>query len=251
MRGMPSRPARRTVLALALRSACHARWDAAWCPNSSVRLSTGRARQVGRGSRSWLRRNPVMHRASDAASRASCHSRIPAWRYRVRRWCVTSWAAADPAFRRGRGQCASWMAPQMVGASGSCLGAGCRASRRFVQGRTDVQCPRPSQVARLVLIVRSAAMHRATVVPDHHVADAPVVPVDEHRLRCMHRQVGMTRPLAGRPAATRARSSSTALAGFGRRSRCAAPSLSIRTDQVWHGPKGTISLHRSSDGRDR
>jgi hypothetical protein len=48
-----------------------------------------------------------------------------------------------------------------------------------------------------VFIVRPAAMHRTAIVPDHHVADAPVVPVDEHRLRRVRRQVGMIRPLAG------------------------------------------------------
>jgi hypothetical protein len=145
--GLPSRLARRTVLLVASRSASPARWDAAGYPNSSVRLSTGHARQVGQGSRCSLRRNPAwnsaMHHASDAASRASGCSRVPAWRYRVRRRCVAGRAAANRAFRRGRAQCASWMAPLKIGASGSSLCAGRRASRRFAQGRPDVQCRRP------------------------------------------------------------------------------------------------------------
>ena len=53
--------------------------------------------------------------------------------------------------------------------------------RGFVQGRADVEGCRTPQVSRVGVVVRTAAMHRAAVVPDHEIADLPFVAVDKFR----------------------------------------------------------------------
>src|SRR5271166_4660653 len=49
----------------------------------------------------------------------------------------------------------------------------------LVEGRADVERRRPAQIARVAVVMRPAAMHRAAVVPDHQIADPPFVAVDE------------------------------------------------------------------------
>ena len=55
------------------------------------------------------------------------------------------------------------------------------SSGGFVEGRADVERRCPAQIARVAVVVGPAAMHRATVVPDHQIADPPFMAVDEFR----------------------------------------------------------------------
>src|SRR5271165_5135043 len=56
-----------------------------------------------------------------------------------------------------------------------------RLLSRFFQGRAGVEGGGAAQVTRLGFVVRAAAMHRAAIVPDHQIADPPLVAVDKLR----------------------------------------------------------------------
>src|SRR5271165_4208428 len=71
---------------------------------------------------------------------------------------------------------------------------------RFSQGGPGIQRRRPAQVARLSFVMRTATMHRATVVPDHQVTGLPGVAVDEARLRRMRNEIQQQQaPVGDRP----------------------------------------------------
>src|SRR5215207_9784371 len=56
---------------------------------------------------------------------------------------------------------------------------GALISGHLVEGGADVADGDPAQVAHPALVEMPAAVHRAAVVPDHQVALAPVVAIDE------------------------------------------------------------------------
>src|SRR5690348_15388340 len=51
--------------------------------------------------------------------------------------------------------------------------------RRLIECRCGVLRRDPAQIARLRLVERATAMHRAAIVPDDEIADPPVVTIDE------------------------------------------------------------------------
>src|SRR5689334_1135346 len=52
-------------------------------------------------------------------------------------------------------------------------------SCRLLERRAGIQCRRTAQIARMRLIVWATAMHGAAIVPDHEIADAPAMAIDE------------------------------------------------------------------------
>src|SRR5258708_697348 len=52
-------------------------------------------------------------------------------------------------------------------------------SSALIEGRGDVAGGHPAQIPHLALVESAAAMHRAAIVPDHQIAVAPFVTIDE------------------------------------------------------------------------
>src|SRR5712664_4342574 len=76
------------------------------------------------------------------------------------------------------------------------------ALRASPSRRVDVKRRHAAKLASMSRVVEgAAAMHRGAVVPDHEVADAPAVPIDELRLCRVLDQVAKEQPSFGdRPA---------------------------------------------------
>ena len=73
--------------------------------------------------------------------------------------------------------------------------------RRLFERRAGIECRRTPQIARLRLIVRPTAMHRAAIVPDDQIADPPLMAVDELALRRVRIQIPQQQaPFGHRPA---------------------------------------------------
>src|SRR6266853_755417 len=60
--------------------------------------------------------------------------------------------------------------------------AAARTLCRFIEGRADIERRGAAQIARLILVMRAAAVHRVAIIPDHEIADPPFMAVDELRL---------------------------------------------------------------------
>ena len=65
----------------------------------------------------------------------------------------------------------------------------------LVQGGTNVERRRAAQIARMQVIVRTAAMHRTAIIPNYEISDPPFVAVDKFGAGCMQVEiVGQLRP---------------------------------------------------------
>src|SRR4029077_18371762 len=65
----------------------------------------------------------------------------------------------------------------------------CSRLSGLVQARSDIEGRRAAQIARMGIVVRAAAMHRAAVVPDDEITHPPFVAVDEFGPGCVQIEV--------------------------------------------------------------